>query len=304
MKKDAGRDDMQDLMVSMNILPIQDLNTQGLKQRDLKTDYWQGMIPKDHPEINSTPSWIIVHTVSHSLPFLEQSAQHGTSRILNTENENNYSTDNSSFCGWDKPVSFIQLGLSHQYLQKITAEVGPSRLLSSRNMQVLHTREPKILQIGAWLFQEFLKGGAVGSLSVDSLVNLLALQIFDLFNQQVEPASPIDRSLPASQDVARAIEYMQAHLNREISLAELSQVVHISPSQLGRLFKRATSLTPHQYLIRLRVGQASELLRSGRLPISEVALQSGFNDQSHLNRHFKRIYGVTPKTIRNGISSR
>ena len=70
----------------------------------------------------------------------------------------------------------------------------------------------------------------------------------------------------------------------------------MSPNYFARLFKQTTGITPHQYVIRCRIERAKELIQRGNLPLIEIATQVGFLDQSHLNRHFKRLVGVTPKT--------
>ena len=70
----------------------------------------------------------------------------------------------------------------------------------------------------------------------------------------------------------------------------------LSPFHFARQFKEATGHPPHDYLVRLRVDRARELiLRHGRdWTMATVAAESGFADQSHLARHFKRVLGVTP----------
>lgn len=90
---------------------------------------------------------------------------------------------------------------------------------------------------------------------------------------------------------------MRTHLDQDISLEVLAQTVNVSPSHLRRLFKQATGMAPHQYLIHLRVNRAKELLLTRGFSVNEVAAEVGFADQSHLHRHFKRIFGVTPKAV-------
>ena len=68
----------------------------------------------------------------------------------------------------------------------------------------------------------------------------------------------------------------------------------LSPFHLARLFAGAYGLPPHKYLEGLRVDRARALLAAGR-PLAEVALAAGFASQSHLNRSFKRILGITPR---------
>jgi len=74
-------------------------------------------------------------------------------------------------------------------------------------------------------------------------------------------------------------------------------MLHISSLHLRRRFQRDTGLPLWQHVIRLRVERARDLLQQGRLSLRDIATEVGFADQSHLNRHFKRIYGVSPRHL-------
>jgi AraC-like DNA-binding protein len=78
-----------------------------------------------------------------------------------------------------------------------------------------------------------------------------------------------------------------------LGLGELAEVAGLTKFQLIGLFKRTVGLTPHAYLIQIRLNAACRLLRRG-FPLAESALAAGFCDQSALSRHFKRCYGITP----------
>ena len=71
----------------------------------------------------------------------------------------------------------------------------------------------------------------------------------------------------------------------------------MSPHYFCSLFKQSMRMTPHQYVIQTRVNRAKELLLKGKYTIAQVALMVGFANQSHLNRHFKKLIGVTPGKI-------
>jgi AraC family transcriptional regulator len=71
----------------------------------------------------------------------------------------------------------------------------------------------------------------------------------------------------------------------------------MSPDYFARLFKASTGQPPHQYVVEARVRKAKELLTTGQFTISEAAHQVGFVDQSHLSRHFKRVFGLAPKRL-------
>jgi AraC-like DNA-binding protein len=105
-----------------------------------------------------------------------------------------------------------------------------------------------------------------------------------------------DRLAPAPTDRGRfraATAVMRARLACDLRLEALAQEVGLTTFQLIGLFKRATGLTPHAYLTQLRLGAACRELRHG-VPPAAAASAVGFYDQSALNKHFKRCYGITP----------
>lgn len=105
-----------------------------------------------------------------------------------------------------------------------------------------------------------------------------------------------DRIPPAPRDrllFERVVERMRAEYAAELQLEELAAGVGLTTFQLIGLFKRIVGLTPHAYLTQVRLGMACRHLRRARAP-ADVAAAVGFYDQSALNRHFKRCYGITP----------
>ena len=109
-------------------------------------------------------------------------------------------------------------------------------------------------------------------------------------------------SLPERLDATpahRLRELLEEHVIAGISLGEASRLLHFHPAYLVRSFGREFGMSPHQYLISRRVDVARRLILAGR-PLPAVAVDSGFYDQPHLIRHFKRILGVSP----GGFSSR
>ncbi len=105
-------------------------------------------------------------------------------------------------------------------------------------------------------------------------------------------------SLPhASPSVARAIEWMKAEPQADTSLSALASACDVSRFQLIRSFMREVGTTPHAYRMQLRLQVARRHLAQGRA-IAEVALLTGFADQSHLTRAFVRQVGITPGRYR------
>lgn len=89
---------------------------------------------------------------------------------------------------------------------------------------------------------------------------------------------------------------------RNVSLDELARSTGLNPFTLLRAFRRAYGLPPHAYQLQVRLRQAKRLLRGGET-VAQTAVRVGFADQSHLGRHFRRTFGVTPQQYRTGVKN-
>ena len=87
----------------------------------------------------------------------------------------------------------------------------------------------------------------------------------------------------------------------EVSLAEVAEVVHLTPSATCRLFRRVMGRTVVSYLHELRVGHACRLLAEPGLAITQVCFASGFGNVANFNRVFRRLRGVSPGRFRRGL---
>lgn len=102
--------------------------------------------------------------------------------------------------------------------------------------------------------------------------------------------------------VSMAMEYMKANYSRNISLQDVANHVAISKNYFSELFRKTTGQTFIDYLIRLRLSRASELLRTTTLKIYEIAEMSGFNDVKYFSKVFKKVMKVSPADYREGRS--
>lgn len=97
----------------------------------------------------------------------------------------------------------------------------------------------------------------------------------------------------ANAALRKVRDYLEAHYAEAISLNQLAQMASLSPYHLTRLFSKQWGIPPHAYLESVRIRQARRLLALGQ-PIVEVALATGFADQSHFTHRFRRSVGVPP----------
>jgi AraC-like DNA-binding protein len=91
---------------------------------------------------------------------------------------------------------------------------------------------------------------------------------------------------------------MLANIAGDVSVAEIAAAAGLSPSHFSEQFKRANGLTPYQWLTRMRIDQAKEMLRSRRLSLQAIADRCGFTDHSHFTKVFSRETGLTPMVWR------
>ncbi len=121
--------------------------------------------------------------------------------------------------------------------------------------------------------------------------------LLELFAVMLQRHTEERAALPAPGNenaaVKRATEYLTDNFQTNVSLEALAKVSYLSPFHLLRVFRKTVGLPPHEFVINLRVQHAKRLLLQGRT-LSDVAYESGFFDQSHFHRHFKRIMGIPP----------
>lgn len=93
--------------------------------------------------------------------------------------------------------------------------------------------------------------------------------------------------------IERVLRHIDEHFAQPLTLAELAEVAGLSIWRMATVFRERVGMSPHRYICRLRVQRAQALMQSGT-PAATAAMESGFYDQSHLSRHFKNVYGMTP----------
>jgi AraC family transcriptional regulator len=187
---------------------------------------------------------------------------------------------------------YLKPELIEQVAEGSEIDTQPFNLIDSFGQQDL-----QLHQVAMLLLAELQSGGMMGQLYVESLTQVLVIHLLRHYSTITQTITSGNRSLTHVQ-LQQAIEYIHAHLDRDLSLVEIADVINISPTYFASLFKREIGTSPHQYVIQQRVERAKEMLLKTDLAIADIALQVGFSSQSHLTQQFKRITGMTPKQIR------
>lgn len=182
------------------------------------------------------------------------------------------------WCRWDEPNDFLNVEIDTDIL--IDARVVESFSPLSG------TIDPLIVQLAVNIHAAGREDAS--RLYRDTLGAALAAQL-----GQVTAVTPFVHS-GFDQRIARATDYLEAHLAEDISLDDLAAAATMSRFHFARVFRRSTGLPPYAYLVARRMERARELLRSSKLPIAEIAWRVGYANPAKFAAQFRRLTGTTP----------
>lgn len=203
-----------------------------------------------------------------------------------------------------EPMQTLHVHLSNALLSRTAEEMtdlDPARLtLTGRS----GFQDPLLMQIGLALRRELeQQPAAAGKLYAQTAAQMLAVHLLRHYTSPTAPIRDLSHGLTLHQ-VKQVTDFILAHLNQDISLSVLAQQIGFSPYYFARLFRQATGESPHQFVLHQRIERAKQLLQKADLPLSHIAVESGFANQSHLTEAFKRHLGLTPATYRKDPENR
>jgi AraC family transcriptional regulator len=219
---------------------------------------------------------------------------------------------------WTTRISFSVLTLDPAFLDRVAEDVFGLKPGHYRLTVGERPNDVAIANIVGVLSREAMRGEPGSRLYAESLANILAVHLLRNYakcanGRTLEACWVPEEAMGAApagevsgktgshpRAVSEAVRFIQENYSRDVFLSDIAEAVHLSPFHVARLFKQSLGVSPHQYLIQIRVNSARALLwaGSGERSLAEVANAVGFADQSHLTRHFKRILGLTPKQLR------
>jgi AraC family transcriptional regulator len=203
-----------------------------------------------------------------------------------------------------RSLSDTQQSILHIHLRpELVTQIAETSELDRDRISLTHCfsqYDLHIMQIAMMLLAELKSGGIMGELYVESLTQVLVIHLLRHYSTSTQTIPSVSRSLTHVR-LQQAIDYIHAHLDSCLSLVQIARSINISPTYFASLFKQATGISLHQYVIKQRVERAKLLLTTTDLPIASIASQVGFSSQSHLNQHCKRLTGMTPKQLSKTI---
>ncbi len=162
-----------------------------------------------------------------------------------------------------------------------------------------HFREPQVVDADLGERLNGVIDAIKGLVPVGEQQRRLAALLEHVVSHHCGDSTRLPRVRPKTETVRRVREYLEYHYAENVPLSALARQVGVKTSYLIRLFRAHVGLPPHAYQARVRVNRARTLLRQGVRP-ADVATETGFADQSHLTRQFRRVVGVTPGRYQGG----
>jgi AraC family transcriptional regulator len=189
----------------------------------------------------------------------------------------------------------IVLSIAPAFLQKALADSLPGGRLEL--VEKFAFEDGQIERLVAALHIETEAGAPTGRLFGQSLATALAVYLAQRYSTSPAKFSAHRGGMPSAR-LKRVLDYIGGKLDEDLSLLVLANVVGMNLYYFARLFKQSTGLSPHRYVLEQRITRAKQLLHTPEMTVLEAGVRTGFGDQGHFTKVFRRFVGVTPSKFR------
>jgi AraC family transcriptional regulator len=167
-------------------------------------------------------------------------------------------------------------------------------------VQHVDLRDAQIARLIESIFIDVQAGSPAGPLFGESIATALSLHVARQYAADRPPMDSYRGGLSRS-NLNRVHEFIDTHLGGQLELAELADVTGLNLFHFARAFKQSTGESPHQYVLRRRIERAKQFLRDPRSTVLEASARTGFVDQSHFSKVFRRVVGLSPTEFRSSL---
>jgi AraC family transcriptional regulator len=157
-------------------------------------------------------------------------------------------------------------------------------------------RDAVFLAVAHRLRRACLDQITLSDIEASDLAHTLAMRL--IRNQYQINAFATRTARLGNKALERLSEYVEANLDKSVTIDELACVVNVSPFHFARCFKKSTGLTPHQYVLARRIDCAKRMVVNDDIPIQNIAWDVGFENINHFRHQFQAHFGVTPGQLR------
>ena len=192
---------------------------------------------------------------------------------------------------WEEAGELLVMALEPDLINKVAPEA-----VNGKNIEIIRAQAKQdglIANIALAFKEELESGGSGGELYRDSLTNALVTRL--LRNYSATSVVEEAKGRLGKRKLKLVIDYIQAHLTEEITLAQMAKIADLSPFHFSRIFKESVGVSPNRYVNHCRVEKAKRLLQQQQISINQILTACGYRNPSYFIRQFRKIMGVTPK---------
>ena len=195
---------------------------------------------------------------------------------------------------WNARPTLLTVAFDLELIEHLRTETG----IAEENVirPRLGVRDPDIDAAVSKLRLELQFGGWSGLCYLESLGVVLAVHLLRHY-AGARGLGDVDGGL-GSRRLRRVVDFIEAHLGEEITLAGLARLAELSPHHFAGAFRTSTGVAPHRYLMERRIARGCELLAKSEATVTTVAHALGFASHGHFSESFRRFVGVTPSEYR------
>jgi AraC family transcriptional regulator len=198
----------------------------------------------------------------------------------------------------DREVPLLELFLEPATLARAACEsVDTNKVELVPQLQI---RDPLIQHMGLALKAELEAGGTDSRLYAESMATALSAHLLRRYCSQPQKVKDYTGRF-SNYKLRQAVNYINEHLDQNLTLAQIAAAVRMSPNYFACLFKQSTGLTPHQYVMQCRIEKVKQLLNHQELKLVKICQEVGFTSQSHFTRVFRQHTQTTPKAYRDAL---
>ena len=192
---------------------------------------------------------------------------------------------------WPKTFETVTLSLDAQFVADVAKEGLPADRIEFATQRSVFDRT--IAHYVEAFCSELESESSNGLLYVETLTVGFALHLLSNYGVG-KPKISLPRGKLSSYQLRSVVDFVMSQLDQDVSLLTLAEKAHVSPFHFARQFRDTVCLTPHQFVLQQRIQRAINLIKIGKLPLAQIAVEVGFYDQAHFTRAFRRVTGTSP----------
>lgn len=195
------------------------------------------------------------------------------------------------------PAKAFHMFLTDAVIQEVADEILQGNAGNVSVAPAFCVDDPVVTPLMHLIRRTLTKPSCEARLKIDNLVRALAARVL-LCERRQEPQPTPDLT---ARQMKLLRDYMESHLDRDISIEDFATLLGLSRTQFLRRFKAASGTSPHQWVMQARVEKAKQLLSTPGLSLGAISLACGFANQAHLSTVFQRFVKISPSAFRRGF---